>query len=193
MLKLRGKSSAVKDILSSTKGVIEEEEKTTQEEKDDTPLVEEIAIPRVEELSKIGVQFRPTEGGLNTIQFDESSAIHLNDNSDVVLRNLVAYEACIAPERMILTHYTELKNVIIDTEEDVRILRENEILVNRMKSDKEVAAMWNGMTTAVKVTRVPVMDKAIEGVNGYYAASWKVKAKETMKNTSETERWNWED
>ena len=187
ILKIRDKSNTVSEIFSSAHDVIEEAESAVQLDTDESPLVEEIAIPSVTELSKTGVIFSPTKGGLNTIQFMTSSAtfylpvIHLNDNSDVVLRNLVAYEACIAPEAMVFTRCTELMNGIIDTEEDVRILREAGILMNRMKSDKEVASMWNGMTTSVKVTKVPIIDRTIEGVNAYYAASWRVKVKETMK------------
>jgi hypothetical protein len=92
-----------------------------------------------------------------------------------VLRNLVTYEACIAPEVMVFTRYTELMNGIIDTEEDVRILREVGIILNRLKSDEEVATLWNGMTKSVKVTKVPILDKAIEGANTYYSKSWKAK------------------
>jgi hypothetical protein len=98
-----------------------------------------------------------------------------------VLRNLVAYEACIAPEVMVFTRYTELMNGIIDTEEDVRILREVGIILNRLKSDEEVATLWNGMTKSVKVTKVPILDKAIEGANTYYSKSWKAKMNVIMK------------
>ncbi|KAI4316361.1 hypothetical protein L6164_024348 [Bauhinia variegata] len=185
-LKLRGKND-LSDVFSSAQDVLEEAESTALNEKNESPLVEEIEIPSVAELSKIGVKFEPTKGGLNTIQFDIATAtfrlpvIHLNDNSEVVLRNLVAYEACIAPERMVLTRYTELMNGIIDTEEDVRILRESGVLLNRLKSDKAVASLWNGMTISVKATKVPILDKAIEGANAYYSGSWKVKVKKTMK------------
>ena len=105
----------------------------------------------------------------------------LDDNSDVVLRNLVAYEASIAPETMIFTRYIELMNGLVDTPEDVKRLREAGVILNRLKSDEEVANIWNGMTLSVKMTKVPVLDKAIEGVNKYYAGLWKVKMKMTMK------------
>ncbi|XP_020224413.1 putative UPF0481 protein At3g02645 [Cajanus cajan] len=188
-LELRDKSGAVKKFVSSMHDVVEEAEKSSDhaEGSDESPLVEELAIPSVEELSKTGVVFRPTKGGINAVRFDKSSAtlhlpvIHVTDSSDVVLRNLVAYEACIAPEGMILARYTELMNGIIDTEEDVKILRESGVLLNHLKSDKEVASLWNGMTTSVKVTKVPIVDKVIEDVNAYYSASWKVKVKHSMK------------
>ncbi|KAJ7958560.1 Plant protein of unknown function (DUF247) [Quillaja saponaria] len=183
--KFRGKTA----LASSAENVVEEFVNSTGSvaNPDESPLVEELAIPSVRELSKIGVKFRPTKGGLSTIQFDKSSGIfrlpviHLNDNSNVVLRNLVAYEASAAPEAMVFTRYTELMNGIIDTEKDVRILREAGVLINRMKSDKEVASLWNEMTKSIRVTKVPILDRAIESANEYYSTSWKVKTKTTMK------------
>ncbi|TKY74760.1 putative UPF0481 protein [Spatholobus suberectus] len=102
IFKLRGKN-ALNDIMSMAGNVVEEAESIAFHGKDESPLAEEIAIPSVTELSKIGVKFIPTKGGLSTVQFDKLGGvfhlpvIHLNDNSDVVLRNLVAYEACMGP------------------------------------------------------------------------------------------------
>jgi hypothetical protein len=82
---------------------------------------------------------------------------------------------------MVFTRYTELMNGIIDDEEDVRILGEAGIILNLLKSDGEVATLWNGMTKSVRVTKVPILDKAIEGANTYYLESWKVRRNVTMK------------
>lgn len=83
---------------------------------------------------------------------------------------------------LVFTRYTELMNGIIDTEEDVRLLRRNGILKNYMKSDKEVAEVWNGMSRSVRLTKVPFMDNMIKDVNKFYNSNWKVKAKKLMKN-----------
>ncbi|KAG6649653.1 hypothetical protein I3843_07G221200 [Carya illinoinensis] len=177
----------INSLISSAGSMADEVESASHEMKDESPLAEEIAIPSVSDLQKIGVKFRPAKGGLGTVNFEKSSGkfylpvIHLDDNSEVVLRNLVAYEACIAPEVMVLTRYTELMNGIIDSEEDVRILREAGIIVNRLKSDVEVTTLWNGMTKSLSLTKVPILDKAIEGANTHYSRSWKVKMNVTMK------------
>ncbi|KAJ7958555.1 Plant protein of unknown function (DUF247) [Quillaja saponaria] len=183
-----GKTALI-NLVSSAENVVEEVENSTNSiaNPDESPLAEELAIPSVRELSKIGVKFQPTKGGLSSIKFDKSlgifhlPVIQLNNNSDVVLRNLVAYEASAAPAAMVFMRYTELMNEIIDTEEDVKILRAAGVLINRMKSDKEVASLWNGMTKSVSVTKVPILDRAIEFANEYYSMSWKVKMKATMK------------
>ena len=62
-------------------------------------------------------------------------------------------------------------NGLIDSEEDVRILREEGIILNGLKSDKEMAALWSGMmikkSLTVAVTKVPILGKAIEAANSY--------------------------
>ncbi|CAI9113919.1 OLC1v1014624C1 [Oldenlandia corymbosa var. corymbosa] len=154
---------------------------------DEPPLVEEITIPSVVELSKAGVQFFPTKEGILSIKFDEQlvaiylPTISLDVNTEIVLRNLVAYEACNASGPLVFTRYTELMNGIIDTEEDAKLLREKGIILNRLKSDEEVANMWNGMTKSVRLTKVPFLDKVIEDVNQYYNGKWKVKIAKFME------------
>lgn len=151
------------------------------------PLMEEITIPSVTELSKAGVQFLATNEGITSITFDYKNAafslpiISLDTNTEVVLRNLVAYEACNASGPLVFTRYTELMNGIIDTEEDAKFLREKGIILNRKKSDKEVANLWNGMSRSVRLTKVPFLDKVIEDVNNYYNGKWTVRIGSFMK------------
>ncbi|KAJ4851653.1 hypothetical protein Tsubulata_014475 [Turnera subulata] len=152
------------------------------------PLAEEIAIPCVAELFESGVRFLPTSGNILSIMFDVKTVtlylptVSLDVNTEVVLRNLVAYEASNASGPLVFTRYTELMNGIIDTEEDVRLLREQGIILNRLKSDEEAANLWNGMTKSIRLTKVPFLDKTIEDVNEYYNGRWKVKVGKFMKH-----------
>ncbi|KAM7483600.1 hypothetical protein LguiB_008183 [Lonicera macranthoides] len=154
---------------------------------DKPPLVEEILIPSVTKLSKAGVCFLPTNGDISTISFDPNKftfylpVISLDLNSEVVLRNLVAYESCNASGPLVFTRYTELMNGIIDTDEDAKLLREKGIISNRLKSDEEVANLWNGMNKCIRLTKVPFLDKVIEDVNIYYNGRWTVKLEKFMK------------
>ncbi|CAD6340051.1 unnamed protein product [Miscanthus lutarioriparius] len=151
------------------------------------PLIEEIMIPSVSELINAGVKFLPTSGDLSTIAFDAKTAtfqlpvVTLDSNTEVVLRNLVAYEASAASGPLVLARYTELMNGIIDTDEDVALLRRRGVVLNRMKSDGEVAKLWNGMTRSVRLTKVAFMDRTIEEVNRYYNSRWRVKTKRFMR------------
>lgn len=145
------------------------------------PLMEEIAIPSVTELSRAGVRFLVTNEGIIGIDFDVKTGvfhlptISLDVNTEVVMRNLVAYEACKASGPLIFTRYTELMNGIIDTEDDAKFLRERGIVLNHLKSDEDVANLWNGMSKSIRLTKVPFLDKVIEDVNSYYRGSWKVR------------------
>ncbi|PQQ18607.1 putative UPF0481 protein [Prunus yedoensis var. nudiflora] len=151
------------------------------------PLIEEITIPSVSDLVKSGVRFVKTKGSVSTISFDPKTvtfylpATSLDVNTEVILRNLVAYEVSNASGPLVLTRYTELMNGIIDTEEDAKLLREKGIILNRLKSDEEVAKVWNGMSKSIRLTKVPFLDKAIEDVNKYYNGRWKVKMTKFMK------------
>lgn len=151
------------------------------------PLLEEIAIPSVTQLRNAGIKFSPTNGDLSTIDFNTRTAtfhlpmISLDDNSEVVLRNLVAYEASVGSRPLIFSRYIELMNGIIDTMEDAMLLREGGIILNHLKSDQEVADLWNGMTRSIRLTRVQTLDKVIEDVNTYYCSRWRVKIKRFLK------------
>lgn len=150
-------------------------------------LINEIAIPSVTELSKSGVSFVATKGDISTILFDVKSTtlylptISVDINTEVFMRNLVAYEASTTSGPLVFARYTELMNGIIDTEEDARILREKGIILNHLKSDQEVANMWNGMNKSIKLTRVPFLDKVIEDVNQHYNRNVSIKIWKFMK------------
>ncbi|KAJ6949367.1 hypothetical protein NC651_003387 [Populus alba x Populus x berolinensis] len=174
-------------ILSNVLGFGSAKQPDAFSESQRPPLVEEITIPSVTQLSKCGVRFVPSKGSISTINFDKKTCtfylptVSLDVNSDVVLRNLVAYEASNASGPMVFTRYTELMNGIIDTKEDAKILRERGIILNHLKNDEEVANMWNGMSRSIRLTKVPFLDKAIEDVNKYHDGLFKVKVEKFMK------------
>lgn len=150
------------------------------------PLVEEINIPSVTELVKAGVRFVPTHAGISSISFDVKlktfclPVVCLDVNSEVILRNLVAYEANNGSGPLVFARYAELMNGIIDTGEDVKLLREKDIIVNHLKKDEEVAELWNGMSRSIRLTKVEFLDKAIGDVNKYYNGKFKVKFKKLL-------------
>jgi hypothetical protein len=150
-------------------------------------LIEELSIPSATKLFGIGVKFIPTKGGLKTISFDKPRGafylpvVNLDDDSEVLLRNLVAYEASLAPECTVLARYVELMSGILDTKEDVKILRDSGIVLNRLKSDEEAANLWHGITKFMKLTKVPILDNAIEEANSYYSNNWKVRMSTSFK------------
>ncbi|GLJ35909.1 hypothetical protein SUGI_0720450 [Cryptomeria japonica] len=144
------------------------------------PKRDELNVLSVADLCSAGVKFLPTDGDLSTIRFDTTTAtlylprVRLDNNSEVVLRNLVAFEASAAPGALIFTRYTDFMNGIIDTEEDVGVLRKSGIIYNHLANDGKVASLWNGMGKCVKLTRVKYLDKVIGDVNKHYNRRWSV-------------------
>ncbi|XBH61429.1 hypothetical protein VPH35_115867 [Triticum aestivum] len=108
-------------------------------------------------------------------------AVTLDGNTEVVLQNLIAFESSAASGPLVLTRYTELMNGIVDTDDDVALLRKRGIVLNHMKKrDSEGANPCNGMSRSVQHSKVPTMDKVIEDVNRYYDGRWRVKTKRFM-------------
>ncbi|CAM8936566.1 unnamed protein product [Rhodiola kirilowii] len=174
-------------IVSMVKQPIEEyflsNEENNQSSENGPSLIDEIPIPSVTELIDSGICFLPTNGGISSISFDIKRKIiylpkvDIDMHTEVVLRNLVSYETLVVEGPMVLTRYTELMNGIIDTDEDVRLLKEFGIIRNHLKSDCEVTNLWNGMMrkSSIRLTKVVFLDKMIEQVNEYYNSRWRAK------------------
>jgi hypothetical protein len=144
------------------------------------PSRDELDIPSVVDLYYAGVKFSPTDGDLTTIQFDKKTAtlylpkIKFDTNTEVILRNLVAFEASAAPGAFVFRRYADFMNGIIDGREDVKLLRECGIICNHLQSDGEVASRWNSLGKCASLTNVAYLDKIIKDLNGYYSRKWKV-------------------
>ncbi|KAH7860590.1 hypothetical protein Vadar_015273 [Vaccinium darrowii] len=144
--------------------------------------VEKIMIPSASYLSKVaGVEFCPTTGDISTIKFDEKAKkfylpiITLNVHSEVIIRNLIAYEASTVSDSLVFARYTDLLEGIIDTVEDAKLLREKKIIIYKLKSDDEVVQLFDGIGKSVRLTDAPYFDKTIEDVNKFFYNSQRIK------------------
>ncbi|GLJ35879.1 hypothetical protein SUGI_0720100 [Cryptomeria japonica] len=150
------------------------------------PTRDELTIPSVSDLYSAGVKFLPADGDLTTIRFDPTTAtlylpkVKLDANSEVILRNLVAFEASAAPGDLIFTRYTDFMNGMIDKDEDVRLLVKSKIIYNHLANEGKVASLWNGMGKCVKLTKVKYLDQVIADVNKHYNRTWSVAVMEYM-------------
>ncbi|TKY44985.1 putative UPF0481 protein [Spatholobus suberectus] len=143
------------------------------EEEEEAPVV--VAIPSVCELHSVGVYFQPSEGGIMAIDFNEKKGIFylpvikLDVNSEVMMRNLVAHEALTKPDFLIFTRYTELMRGIIDTVEDVKLLKNDGIIESSSTlSVEETEELFNGMSKSIGPTKTEKLDETIKKVNKYY-------------------------
>lgn len=74
----------------------------------------------------------------------------------------------------VFTRYTDFMNGMIDSKEDVRLLRQSGIIYNHLQSNKEVTSMWNSMGKCIRLTKARYLDNIIEGLNRYYYRKWNV-------------------
>ncbi|KAM7508289.1 hypothetical protein LguiA_018742 [Lonicera macranthoides] len=141
-----------------------------------TPIVEEISIPSVTNLSKAaGIMFQPA-GGIRDVEFNEKECtlylpvITLNNNTEVLLRNLMVYEAAISNSALELTQYVDLMCGIIDTAEDAKMLIESGIIKGELTSEK-TADLFNGMNKSGGNVR----NRTKEKINAYFNKKPRVK------------------
>lgn len=87
----------------------------------------------------------------------------------------MAYETMAKSESLNFKRYTELKSAIVDTSEDVELLRRAKVLESELISDGEIVEIFNGMTKSME-SKDRVIDEAINEVNKYYNNTEKVKA-----------------
>ncbi|KAJ0800005.1 hypothetical protein HanPI659440_Chr03g0097961 [Helianthus annuus] len=158
--------------------------KLDKEDGDDLPRVTEIDIPSASSLSKYAhINFKASDGGIRDTKFVASKAvlylpvITLETYSEVVLRNLVAYEIAIASSTMELAHYVDLMSGIIDTEEDVILLKSKGIIKGSM-TNKEIADLFNGMNKWNEHARG---NRTVKKLNEYYNKQLAIKAWKFIK------------
>nr|GEY50955.1 hypothetical protein [Tanacetum cinerariifolium] len=106
---------------------------------------------------------------LKTPTIEEITILSITEMANARIVISLVYGGILDIRPLVVAHYTELMNGIVDTEEDAKYLRELGIVLNRLKSDKEVTDLWNGMCKSVKLTKVAKMDKVIEDVNKSHA------------------------
>ncbi|GJX28327.1 putative UPF0481 protein [Tanacetum coccineum] len=100
-----------------------------------------------------------TEGGISSIEFNKEHlifylpAITVNENTKVILRNLVAYEttrmkSC---DTIQFAEYVDLMCGIIDKPRDVELLRKRNIVeVQDDMDDEEIANLFNGIKNLLR-------------------------------------------
>ena len=113
--------------------------------------------------------------------------MELDDNSEVVLRNLVAYEAVAKSEgdSLVLARYMELMSALMKSGKDVKSL--DRTIIKRssssssVKEDEAIVELFGGMCKAIRGTNTPDLDKVIADINGYYNGLWSVSVSKFFK------------
>lgn len=84
--------------------------------------------------------------------------------------NLVAYEAMAISGPLVFARFVELMDGLIDTPDNVNLLRQSSIITSHLKDD-EVTRLFNGMSDSIEVNSDCELDEAIKEVNEFYNAA----------------------
>ncbi|KAI3790334.1 hypothetical protein L2E82_03299 [Cichorium intybus] len=153
--------------------------------KHEGPMVQEIKIPSVSSLHYYaGIDFRCISGGIRDIKFVEEEAtlylpvITLDVNSEVVLRNLVAYETAMnySHSKSSISQFVDLLSGIIDNIEDAKLLKQKGIIKGDLPND-QIAELFNGINKATNNS----CSKTVANINKYYKKRLVVKTYKFIK------------
>ncbi|GKC62127.1 putative UPF0481 protein [Tanacetum coccineum] len=151
MLSRKKKVACINDIKASVR-----EKKEEERAEDEKINAKETRIPSVSLLHDVmNVEFKVAAGGISSIEFSKEHlifylpAIIVNENTEVILRNLVAYEAIRMKKSgdiLQFAEYVDLMCGIIDKPRDVELLRKRNIVeVQDDMDDEEIANLFNGI------------------------------------------------
>ncbi|GLT59600.1 hypothetical protein SLA2020_324100 [Shorea laevis] len=144
-----------------------------------------VLIPSVSELWIAQMRFAPAMGGTRYVEFNEKTntlylpVITLHPTSEVLIKNLVAYETMEKSDALSFRRFSELMGAIIDTVEDVELLKKSKVLESEMSS-AEIAEIFNGMTKTME-SKDRIIDTAIKKANASYNNTQKVRTKRLLK------------
>ncbi|KAJ0080358.1 hypothetical protein Patl1_23464 [Pistacia atlantica] len=107
----------------------------------------------VEELKVAGIRLRPSGTGcLKNVTFNLGAlrlpSIQVDDSTASMFLNLIAYEMC--PDFVNdfgVSSYVAFLDILIDKAQDVKELRDKQILHNLLGSDEDVAKLFNEIGT----------------------------------------------
>ncbi|XP_028787310.1 UPF0481 protein At3g47200-like [Neltuma alba] len=97
--------------------------------------------------------------------------LKIEDSTECVLRNLIAFEQCHYPNQPYICNYVSFIDSLIHTKDDVELLVEKEVIVHELGSDKEVATLVNSLCKHV-VTDKTCYGGLIDDLNKHYQRQW---------------------
>ncbi|XP_052172001.1 putative UPF0481 protein At3g02645 [Diospyros lotus] len=79
----------------------------------------------------------------------EIPTLNVDNSTEPVLRNLIAFEQCTPHAPSFVTSYAYLMDRLVSTAKDVKVLIEAEVLVNYLAADEEVSDLFNKLCKEV--------------------------------------------
>ncbi|KAI3771326.1 hypothetical protein L6452_02488 [Arctium lappa] len=141
------------------------------------------------ELDKAGVKFKPNKDGnwQMAIEFRSSwfacfcwcsgnrilrmPVLYIQDNTDLFLRNVIAYEQCTPDVPNYVTSYACAIDLLVDTKEDLFMLVESKVLVNTLASNEDATNMINNICKEVILAEFYYREQW-QQLDRYYNGYW---------------------
>ncbi|GLJ52302.1 hypothetical protein SUGI_1112460 [Cryptomeria japonica] len=140
----------------------------------------DINLPAAAELHRKGVKFCPFTWASAEIRFDIAGStlflpcIEMDYRTDLFLRNMVALEAFMKCKTRVFTCCADLMDRLVDTPNDVGVLKKYGIIHTSLGSDKEISILWNGIRRSIWRSPYDPIDNTIKAVNEYYGSRYVV-------------------
>ncbi|KAK2652142.1 hypothetical protein Ddye_011998 [Dipteronia dyeriana] len=131
----------------------------------------------IEELRAAGIKLKPSQtSGVKDITFSGNTLklppIVVDDSTATKFLNLVAYEMCPDFQNDFeVSSYISFLDSLIDRAQDVKELREKNILYNALGSDEEVAKLFNEISTDL-VPSEDIYSKVRSNIQKYCNNIW---------------------
>ncbi|GLJ23644.1 hypothetical protein SUGI_0447820 [Cryptomeria japonica] len=152
-------------------------------------------LPSVSMLSKAGVHIRPYTGdGGMALRFDrEASTLYLpiimiSENTETVLRNLMAMEAFLPSELQVVSCYVGLMDSLIYSEQDGTTLRMAGVFYIYVGNDAKVAELWENLCKGMAISSLEPLMAVKKEIIECYRSKWKTGLLEFFVNHF-TRRW----
>ena len=114
-------------------------------------------LPSASQLSKSGIRFRGIEGSISVMKYDKRKLrfylpqLVVQDNTEDVLRNLLAYEESHTNTGHEFSLYVVTMNSLIKTQDDLSILSKALVIQSKHGSSERLLQMWSAMAKNVVI------------------------------------------
>ncbi|GKV06844.1 hypothetical protein SLEP1_g18671 [Rubroshorea leprosula] len=130
------------------------------------------------ELREAGIKFKKmdNEKSFFDIKFENGvlwiPTIEMYDYTDSILRNFIAHEQSHNKHPRYVTDYVTFMDCLINTRNDVELLRQSGIIVNGLGDDEDVATIFNGLCDSIVFSNENFYSEIINNVEKYSGSKW---------------------
>lgn len=135
-------------------------------------------VPVATKLKQVaGIKFRPKKGPSSIIDFYfingalEIPSVNLSDRIVTLLLNFVAMEQCFPCQKYHFSAYILLMDMLINTERDVALLCEEGIIFNYLRTDDDLAHVFNTLGKVIDVKDRHLF-RELTKLDQYYRNNW---------------------